>query len=108
MQRIILSPAWQAEQGLAVVGVRPRPGYGDQAGQQARTDEGVLRWMVTAVTEAGESLEVTVPARTEPQLSRFASVAFAGLVAGGSQRGLWFAAEAVQEITAEGDFDELV
>ena len=98
MNRLDLSAEWQTGQGLAVVGVRARPGYGDQAGQQARTDEGVPRWIVTAVTKGGEALDVTVPAPVKPDIARFAPVVFKDLVAGGSTRGLWFAATGVAEV----------
>lgn len=102
MRQLELDETWQRQQGLAVVGVRPRPGYGDQAGQQARTDTGVPRWIVSAVTGGGEMLAVTVPATSPPELARFAPVEFSGLVAGGSQAGLWFAADGVRGVVVDG------
>jgi hypothetical protein len=97
MRRLNLDESWQVSQGLAVVGVRPRPGFGEDTGQQAKTSDGIPRWIVTAVTESGENLAVTVPAVAMPQLERFSPVIFVDLVAGGSNSGLWFAASAVQE-----------
>lgn len=96
MRQLDLDKRWQEKQGLAVAGVRPRPGFGEQAGEQARTPEGVPRWIVSAVTSGGEMLAVTIPAATAPELPRFAPVTFPGLIAGGSSSGLWFAADGVE------------
>lgn len=109
MKQLEIDSRWQRDLGLVLLGVAPRTDF--ETGAQAVTQDGRLRWSasVAALGLGGESFAVTFPAEQVPDLSVLEPVWFSGLRCGGSQAGLWFAADAiVQDEAADQDaFEEV-
>ena len=98
MDSIQLPDAWQKNMNLVALGVTPKQAFGSD--EQDRNREGVPKWRVRVDSDLVGTFEVTVTSATPPAIQKYRPVSFAGLMVGGSSRGLWWAATGVEGAAA--------